>query len=238
MLTKHQGQEVHGFMRYACAFFTGKYRRQVSSEVMALSPSTSCKSVKGVTSFCDYAIQMLQAACPRRLDSAIEKRPLLIFTDECWEPNFAGIGAILVDMATGQKLVCNGVVPDALIRKWNQLDGDHIIYQVELYVMVLIRWRFRSLLLNRKSIWLVDIGSTRYCAIKGLSQSPIMLFLVREFYELDSESPTYSWIERVPSSSNLPDGPSRHECTEALRILDIAHVTPFEHPDELAGRLL
>jgi hypothetical protein len=65
-----------------------------------------------------------------------------------------------------------------------------------------------------------------------------MRFLVREFYALDSESPTYSWIERVPSSSNLSDGPSRHDCSEALQILGVAHVTPFEHPDELVGKLL
>ena len=238
MLTKHQGQIVHGLMRYACGFFSGKYLHQVCAEVMALSTSTSRKSVKDVTSFCDYAIQMLQAACPRRLHSAFEKRPVLIFTDGCWEPEFAGIGAILVDMATGQKMVCSGVVPDALVRKWKQLVGDHIICQIELYVMVLLRWQFRSWLLNRRSIWWVDNDAARYCTIKGLSPSPSMRFLVREFYALDSESPTYSWIERVPSSSNLSDGPSRHDCSEALQILGVDHVTPFEHPDELVDKLL
>ena len=65
-----------------------------------------------------------------------------------------------------------------------------------------------------------------------------MRFLVREFYAVDSESPTYSWIERVPSSSNLSDVPSRHDCGEALSVLGIEHVTPFEHPDELVSRLL
>ena len=153
MLTRHQSQVIHGLMRYAWGFFSGKYLHQVCAEVMALSFSTSRKSVKDVTSFCDYAIQMLQAACPRRLHSAFEKRPMLIFTDGCWEPDFAGIGAVLVDTATGQKLVYSGVVPDALVRKWKQLVGDHFICQIELYVMVLIRWQFRSLLLTRRSIW-------------------------------------------------------------------------------------
>ena len=36
-LTKHPGQVVHGLMRYACGFFSGKCLHQVCSEVMALS---------------------------------------------------------------------------------------------------------------------------------------------------------------------------------------------------------
>ena len=236
-LSRHQGQILHGLMRYACGFFSGKYLHQACAEAMALSSSSVPKGAGQVASFCEYAIRMLQTASPRRIDAAQEVRPVLIFTDGCWEAEHAGIGAVILDMATGEGLVCQGAVPATLLAKWKTLVGDHLICQIELYVMVLIRWQFQSLLKHRRSIWWVDNDAARFCSIKGLSPSPTMRDMIREFYAMDSLAPTYSWIERVPSKSNVSDGPSRGACREALDLLGIQQVTEFEHPAELLRRL-
>ena len=103
--------------------------------------------------------------------------------------------------------------------------------------MVLLRWQFRDWLCNRRSIWWVDNDAARYCVIKGLSPSETMKNLVREFYAVDTTSPTFSWIERVPSFSNAADGPSRGQCQEVLDLLGLPSVTEFEHPNELLRRL-
>ena len=237
-LTKHQGQVIHGLMRYACGFFSGKFLHQVCAEVLTLSGPLSRKTSNDVRSFCEYAISVLQSAKPRRIDSGSEKRPVLVFTDGCWEKGFAGIGAVIVDTANRARFVCTGVVPERLIDLWKRQVGEYIICQIELYVMVLIRWQFRQLLCNRRSIWWIDNDAARYCAIKGLSPSHAMRGLIREFYSQDSSAPTYSWVERVPSSSNISDGPSRHQCREALDLLGLQHETPFDHPEELLNRLL
>ena len=236
-MTRHQGQVIHGLMRYACGFFSGKFLQQVSSEVLAISGVGGRKSPAEVASFCDYAVAMLQAAKPRCINVSFEKTPVLIFSDGCWEKDFAGIGAVVLDAATGQGFVCQGCVPGVLLDKWKVLVGDHLICQIELYVMVLIRWQFKSLLHNRRSIWWVDNDAARYCTIKGQSASPSMRDLVREFYAVDADSPSYSWIERVPSLSNISDGPSRHDSAEALKILGIDALTEFQHPEELVRRL-
>eukprot|EP00435_Cladocopium_sp_Y103_P049944 s2858_g15.t1 len=234
-LTKHQGQVIHGLMRYACGFFSGKYLHQVCAEVMALSGVQTRTNSSEIVSFCDYAIHMLRTAKPRKVSAGSEKRPVLIFTDGCWEDNHAGIGAVLVDVATGQRIVCQGKVPDVLLEHWRNLVGDHLICQIELYVMVLIRWQYKDLLKSRRSIWWVDNDASRFCLIKGLSPSLSMRTLVREFYSMDAEAPSYSWIERVPSSSNISDGPSRSKCAEALQLLGLEHETAFQHPAELVG---
>ena len=236
-LTKHQGQIIHGLMRYACGFFSGKFLHQVCVEVLALSSSQARKGRSEVASFCDYAIAMLRAAVPRRIDVRFEQRPILVFTDGSWEQNFAGIGAVLIDLASGEKLVCRGVVPDPLLQCWKSMVGEHVICQIELYVMVLVRLLFKDWLQNRRTIWWVDNDAARFCIIKGLSPSLTMKALIREFYAVDAEAPTYSWVERVPSSSNVADGPSRGDCREALEILGLNSVTNFEHPNELIERL-
>ena len=236
-LTKHQGQVIHGLMRYACGFFSGKHLHQVCAEVLAISNSLSGGRPREVASFCDYAIQMLQSAEPRQVRAGLERKPILIFTDGCWEKDFAGIGAVVIDIASSRRLVCKGTVPPALIQKWKSVVGEHLICQIELYVMVLLRWQFRDWLCNRRSIWWVDNDAARYCVIKGLSPSETMKNLVREFYAVDTTSPTFSWIERVPSFSNAADGPSRGQCQEVLDLLGLPSVTEFEHPNELLRRL-
>ena len=238
VLSKHQAQVVHGLMRYATGFFSGKYLHQVCAEVMAISSSVASRSSADVRSFCSYAIRMLQSAEPRRLDSGYDKRPILVFSDGCWESGRAGIGAVVIDLASGSKMVCSGEVPEGLLAHWKRSVGDFIICQIELYVMVLLRWQFGKDFHNRRSIWWVDNDAARYAAIKGLSPSLTMRILAREFYAMDSKYQTSSWIERVPSKWNMSDGPSRGQPDEALLLLDTESVTQFDHPEELLNRLV
>ena len=180
----------------------------------------------------------MRSSSPRRIDVSFEKRPIIIFTDGCWEAGFAGIGAAIVDTASGERVVCSGVVPPALLDSWKGLHGDHLICQIELFVMVQLRWQYRDWFLNRRTIWWVDNDAARYCTIKGLSPSVSMRALVRAFYQMDSSYPTYSWIERVPSKSNVSDGPSRRDNQEALSLLGLDQATMFETPEELLALLV
>ena len=58
-------------------------------------------------------------------------------------------------------------------------------------------------------LWWVDNESARYGLIKGISDSMTMCDLIQAFAIEDSRAPSYSWYERVPSFSNIADGPSR-----------------------------
>ena len=150
------------------------FLQQVSSEVLAISGVGGRKGPAEVASFCDYAVAMLQAAKPRCINVSFEKDPCINFLR--WllgKRNFAGIGAVVLDAATGQGFVCQGCVPDVLLDKWKVLVGDHLICQIELYVMVLIRWQFRSLLHNRRSIWWVDNDAARLLYNQGPKCEPI-----------------------------------------------------------------
>ena len=113
---------------------------------------------------------MLKAATPRRIDVTADRDPILIFTDGCWEKGYAGIGAVIIDLSSGKKLVCRGVVPGILLDRWKNMVGEHIICQIELYVMVLVRWLYKEWFRNRRTIWWVDNDAARFCIIKGLTQ--------------------------------------------------------------------
>ena len=144
----------------------------------------------------------------------------------------------MVDTATGEKKVFSGEVPSALLRRWEQLVGEQLICQIELYAMVALRWMLKDTLANRRTIWWVDNEAARFSVIKGQSPSPAMRWLVREFYNFEVEAPTFSWVERVPSYSNIADGPSRAKPEEAMQLLAISNCSAFEHPPELVACLL
>ena len=163
---------------------------------------------------------------------------MLVFTDGAWENQAAGIGPVLIDTATNMRWVLAGEVPRQLLDEWQPLVRDQLICQVELYTLVVIRWMFKDFLKERRSLWWVDNDAARCAIIKGLSSSPTMRYLVREFYAFAVEAPSFWWVERIPSFSNIADGPSRRKPEEALNLLKVDRCLAFQHCPELVNRLL
>eukprot|EP00435_Cladocopium_sp_Y103_P045469 s290_g13.t1 len=79
-LTLHEGQVLHGLLRYACGFFSGRHLFQVCAEIMNLVSGSTGGRMTNVADFCDYAVDMLNQSKPRKLSAFGERRPFLIFT--------------------------------------------------------------------------------------------------------------------------------------------------------------
>ena len=237
-MSLHEAQVIHGLLRYACGFFAGRHLHQVCVERMALGGRAHSQTSADVVQFCDYAVSALQSCVPRVIHVSHETKPVLVFTDGSWERGVAGIGAVILDSATGQAFVSKGRVPEQLLSHWKTQIGDHLICQIELYTMVAIRWEHKLLFHNRRTLWFVDNDAARYALIKGVSPSPTMRILVREFYSYELEYPSYHWIERVPSFSNVADGPSRDDEAEALELTGVPSCSVFQHPSGLLQKLL
>eukprot|EP00435_Cladocopium_sp_Y103_P043481 s1078_g12.t1 len=232
-ISLHEGQVLHGLLRYACGFFAGRHLYQVCAEVLNLVSGSSGGRLTNVADFCDYASKMLSQSKPRTISAFGERRPILVFTDGSWESEIAGIGAVVIDTATGDRWIFSGRVPEVLICHWKKLVGDQLICQIELYAMVVVRWMFKDRLKDRRAVWWVDNEAARFSTIKGLSPSWTMRVLVREFYSFEVSSPSFSWIERVPSFSNPADGASRDSPGEVMKLLGINACLDFDHPEEL-----
>ena len=83
--------------------------------------------------FCLYASKCK----PRRLNADGEVKPILIFTDASWESQVGGLGALVVATAAGDQVtIFSGQMVDALKSRWLKEVCEHLICQLELYVMV------------------------------------------------------------------------------------------------------
>ena len=65
----------------------------------------------------------------------------------------------------------------------------------------------------------IDNEAARYSLIKGASPSLSMFLILGEVSMIDSSQPTGAWYERVASSSNIADLPSRGDHMKACELV-------------------
>ena len=236
--SRHDRQELHGLLNFACGFFAGRSLRMACHLLFQLSYDAEPGSVFHPTTWARRTLSLLASARPKEIHLGEKKAPFLIFTDGAWEAGRAGIGAYTLDVLTGQGLMWEGTVPDSIVKRWVSEVGEHIICQIELYAMVCIRRMLAPELRGRRSIFFVDNDSARFSIIKGRSGSESMCLLAHAFHELDAIHPTYWWIARVPSYSNPSDAPSRGRGAEEAEALNATLVGDFSHDPRLAEVIL
>ena len=108
-----------------------------------------------------------------------------------------------------------------------------MIAQAEAFAVVLARQSFRSLIQGRRTIYFIDNEGAREVLIKGASKSRTLLLLGALFFEMENLDQSLTWLERVPSSSNVADGPSRGEIQETAKMIGGVTVSLQEKAGEL-----
>ncbi|CAE7415281.1 unnamed protein product [Symbiodinium sp. CCMP2592] len=237
-ITVHEAQVAHGLLNFSAGYVNGRALRLTCQELLRLTKASSPASSKAIRSFCVNSIEALRALSPRVLSVWDSRAPIHIFTDGAWEQRRAGIGAVIFDTASGKSWTYEGLVPEPLILRWEAEVGTQLICQIELYAVVCLRWALASTLDHRRLIWWIDNESARYGLIKGISDSPSMSSLIQSFAIADSKAPSYSWYERVPSFSNIADGPSRGDSSEALAVCTDKVGNDYPLDQSLTRRLL
>ncbi len=83
------------------------------------------------------------------------------------------------------------------------------IVQIETLGVLAAFSAWHHLLINRPVIVFVDKDASRACLVTGSAREEVYAKLVQEICSLEIRARTLAWFERVPSSSNLADDPSR-----------------------------
>ncbi|CAE7035336.1 gpt [Symbiodinium sp. CCMP2592] len=146
-------------------------------------------------------------------------RPLVIFTDAAYEKGAATWGLVVLDPASGRREVAGGQIPSSLIELWHHDTEDQIIAQAEAFAMVIARDYAASFAKGRRAFFFVNNESARYCMTRGSSPVRALLALAHALYGSECRDRLVTWIERVPSASNIADLPSRGECMAAAMMV-------------------
>eukprot|EP00435_Cladocopium_sp_Y103_P014937 s3895_g3.t1 len=107
-------------------------------------------------------------------------------------------------------------VPPGLVDTWKQAGKDHLIGLVELYAVVVARSTWKKFLDDRRVIFFQDNYGVLDVMIKGNAADKAWRTLMLVYENLDADAPSMAWYTRVPSASNIADGPSRARSVRAM----------------------
>ena len=100
------------------------------------------------------------------------------------------------------------VVPSILLETWHAKGKRHLFGQVEMYTVLLARSCWADALDNSRVIFFVDHSGVLAACISGSSKEETWRKLLCALEKAD-ERPALQWFSRVPSHSNISDGPSK-----------------------------
>ena len=119
-----------------------------------------------------------------------------------------------------------------------KLVGEQLICGIELFAYVCSRWHLRHLLHRRYGLIFIDSESSRVTMIKRSSVSNAMFLLVSLISLLDAILPFSAWCERVPSTSNPADLPSRNDSETLCRMFHAVNQCDIPLPPYMLSFLM
>ena len=237
-ISRSEAAQVQGHLNFASGFFISKALKFLVSSFGRLADIPRSLGSPDLSSLCELAINMLRAMPPREYSVESFKRPFLIFTDGAWEDQQAAGGAVVYDPLNRQALVFEVEIPVALVTLWLEEVGDQLISQIEFFVYLAVRFRYRQNLLNVLGVAWIDNEAARFVAIKGTSDSFSMMSMSRVLQQIELEMPSSVWLERVSSYSNPSDMPSRKQVTTAARLFGATPCGVYQVPETLVEAIL
>ena len=227
-LSKAEAQTLQGQLNFMVGFTTGRTLK-VACRAIANLLSGQPFSRRQISLFGAYLESTLRCLKPRQFRCADPSDKVLVFTDAAFEGGQATWGVVILDLVSNRREVSGGVIPRELVDFWLAEAGEQVITQAEAFAMVLARIAYGPSLSRRRSIWFVDNEACRCAMIKGASPSRSLLVLVQCFLDREEADQSLTWIERVPSASNIADLPSRDLCEQAASIIRgrVVSIEPF-----------
>ena len=98
-----------------------------------------------------------------------------------------------------------------------QSETRHIITALEVLPVFIVWTLWADRLLNRRTFVFIDNDGARHSLLKAYSRSVTIRRVLRNIVGINARQPAYLWYGRVPTDSNLSDGPSRGRKEELLR---------------------
>ena len=173
-----------------------------------------------------HGITHLETAGPRVVGPGRNEPPVLVFTDGACEPEGTTVGGVVF---SGNIVEAFGFkVSQAQVDSWKtKLNQEQVIGQAELFPVLVAKWTWAKLLTGRRCIFFIDNEAARLGLVKAYSPVLPSLAIIMDCLSWDYRHKVDSWYSRVPSKSNISDGPSRLDFSSVLNDLGAKLVEPI-----------
>lgn len=237
VISKSKAAEVQGHLNFASGFHTAKTLKFLVSAFDRLSELPESLSSANLRDLASVAVSMLQCTAPRAYSSTSFHAPVLVFTDAAWGDGNASAGAVVHIPERCDTFVFEVSIPEELQSMWLEDVGDQIVTQLEFFAYLAVRVKYLDELLNKLAISWIDNEAARVACIKGNSQSHSLQSLTRVLQQVELESPSLVWYERVASFSNPSDMPSRGKTAMAAKLFGAKPLDPWVCPQKIVDAI-
>lgn len=209
---------LRGRMQFAHAQLWGRASKLCLNAVTAHAysgdgPEISCHLANCLELF----VQSLEESKPREI-SLWWDVPFFLFTDASFEPTDAGwpcgIGGVLVGPSGEQISAISFCLDMSDLECLGYPSRSTVIFEAELLALIVCFKIWKRHLRHRPCVMYIDNNATRDVSISGRARTAPASNLVAELLMLEDRNCTNTWFARVPSASNLADGPSRNDLAE------------------------
>ena len=166
------------------------------------------------------ALRNLKKAKPREVHAWSGIPPILVFTDGASEEDGKKVthGAVIYDPYSNFAQAFGDDVPSGWVEKWTVSGKRQVIGQAEIFPVLAAKLTWSRVLQGRAVLWFLDNSSAVGALVRSFSPISDNFELLRINAELDVMLRATNWYARVPSLSNLSDGPSRLEFKQVEKL--------------------
>jgi len=174
----------------------------------------------------NWTLTELEKAIPKRIGPPRQEPPVLVLLDGACEESCTSIGGVLI--VPGGVVECFGTeVPHSIVAQWKtRPDQKQVIGQAEIFPALVARLTWSRHLRNRRVLYFIDNESARQALVKCYSPVLPSLRMITSCLAWDQANNSNAWYVRVPTHSNVADGPSRLAFTRQLEKLGATIVSP------------
>ena len=139
----------------------------------------------------------------------------LIFTDGACNPesSWGGVGGVLISPDGSLLEYFGASVPEDLMKALMSA-SQNPIFELELAPLFLSLHFWGERMRGGQFVCYLDNDGARRSMIRSYSEIPFALRVIEAFLELESLYQLKVWFGRVPTSSDVADGPSRLDFAE------------------------
>jgi hypothetical protein len=167
----------------------------------------------------EFLIQRVSEAKAIEIGS-VSLDTFLIFTDGACEgeaSRVGSVGGVLIGPSGKCLQHFSYEVPTVFMQK--ALAGsENPIYELELLPIYMALYAWGGMLKSTHLVCYLDNDAARAALCKGYGSNELAQRIVGCTMQLESRFKTKSWYARVPSHSNISDGPSRLDCREVEQL--------------------
>ena len=218
-LSHQDALSLRGRMQFAHSQLWGRSAKLCLNAVTTHAYSDSCGKIDDrLAHFLEVFRSQLSASRPRVVTPSWDSQ-MFVFTDASFSPDSpswkCGLGGVLLDSLGRQVSAFSYCLEPEELELLGFPGKSTIIFEAEMLALIVGFILWKRHLGNRPCVFYVDNNSARDVAISGRARTEPGSFLIAELLKLEDRNCTNAWFARVPSASNIADGPSRN-CTAEI----------------------